>query len=55
MQGKIDIKTLRPVVKDPVRFPGVIKSYEGQAKSDFAGEMKLMYADIVKRIVKILK
>ncbi len=58
----IDIKTVRPVVKkeragvkDPVRFPNVINGYENESKRLFNEELNLLFADVVKKMVGIIK
>lgn len=58
----IDIKTVRPVVKkertgvkDPVRFPDVINGYENESKRLFNEELNLLFADVVKKMVSIIK
>lgn len=58
----IDIKTVRPVVKkeragvkDPVRFPDVINGYENESKRLFNEELNLLFADVVKKMVGIIK
>ena len=58
----IDIKTVRPVVKkeragvkDPVRFPNVINGYENESKKLFNEELNLLFADVVKKMVSIIK
>lgn len=58
----IDIKTVRPVVKkeragvkDPVRFPNVINVYENESKRLFNEELNLLFADVVKKMVGIIK
>lgn len=58
----IDIKTVRPVVKkekagvkDPVRFPDVINGYENESKRIFNEELNLMFADVVKKMVGMIK
>ena len=65
MDGKvsgIDIKTVRPVVKkeragvkDPVRFPDVINGYENESKRIFNEELNLLFADVVKKMVGMIK
>ena len=58
----IDIKTARPVVKkeragvkDPVRFPDVINGYENESKRIFNEELNLLFADVVKKMVSVIK
>ncbi len=58
----IDIRTVRPVVKkeragvkDPVRFPDVINGYENESKRIFNEELNLMFADVVKKMVGMIK
>nr|DAM34912.1 MAG TPA: hypothetical protein [Herelleviridae sp.] len=58
----IDIKTVRPVVKkeragvkDPVRFPDVINGYENESKRIFNEELNLLFADVVKKMVGMIK
>lgn len=58
----IDIKTVRPVVKkekagvkDPVRFPDVINGYENESKRLFNEELNLLFADVVKKMVGMIK
>lgn len=58
----IDIKTVRPIVKkgragvkDPVRFPNVINGYENESKRLFNDELNLLFADVVKKMVGIIK
>lgn len=58
----IDIRTVRPVVKkeragvkDPVRFPDVINGYENESKRLFNEELNLMFADVVKKMVGMIK
>lgn len=58
----IDIKTVRPIVKkertgvkDPVRFPDVINGYENESKRLFNEELNLLFADVVKKMVSIIK
>ena len=58
----IDIKTVRPVVKKertgvkaPVRFPDVINGYENETKKIFNEELNILFADIVKKMVDIIK
>lgn len=58
----IDIKTVKPVVKkeragvkDPVRFPDVINGYENESKRLFNEELNLLFADVVKKMVSIIK
>lgn len=58
----IDIKTVKPVVKkeragvkDPVRFPDVINGYENESKRLFNEELNLLFADVVKKIVGMIK
>lgn len=58
----IDIKTVRPVVKkeragvkDPVRFPNVINGYENESKRLFNDELNLLFADVVKKMVGMIK
>ena len=58
----IDIKTVRPVVKkeragvkDPVRFPNVINGYENESKRLFNEELNFLFADVVKKMVGIIK
>ena len=58
----IDIKTVKPVVKkeragvkDPVRFPDVINGYENESKRIFNEELNLLFADVVKKMVSIIK
>ena len=58
----IDIKTVRPIVKekgtgvkDPVRFPSVINGYEGETKRMFNENLNLLFADLVKRMVGMVK
>ena len=58
----IDIKTVRPIVKkertgvkDPVRFPNVINGYENESKKLFNEELNFLFADIVKKMVNIIK
>lgn len=58
----IDIKTVKPVVKkeragvkDPVRFPNVINGYENESKRVFNEELNLMFADVVKKMVGMIK
>ena len=58
----VDIKTVKPVVKkeragvkDPVRFPDVINGYENESKRLFSEELNLLFADVVKKMVNIIK
>lgn len=58
----IDIKTVKPVVKkeragvkDPVRFPDVINGYENESKRIFNEELNLLFADVVKKMVSVIK
>lgn len=58
----IDIKTVKPVVKkeragakDPVRFPDVINGYENESKRIFNEELNLLFADVVKKMVGMIK
>lgn len=58
----IDIKTVKPVVKkeragvkDPVRFPDVINGYENESKRLFNEELNLLFADVVKKMVGMIK
>lgn len=58
----IDIKTVGPIVKkertgvkDPVRFPDVINGYENETKKIFNEELNILFADIVKKMVDIIK
>lgn len=58
----IDIRTVRPVVKreragvkDPVRFPDVINGYENESKRIFNEELNLLFADVVKKMVGMIK
>lgn len=58
----IDIKTVRPIVKkeragvkDPVRFPDVINGYENESKRIFNEELNLLFADVVKKMVGMIK
>lgn len=58
----IDIRTVRPVVKkeragvkDPVRFPNVINGYENESKRIFNEELNLLFADVVKKMVGMIK
>lgn len=58
----VDIKTVKPVVKkekagvkDPVRFPDVINGYENESKRLFNEELNLLFADVVKKMVGIIK
>lgn len=58
----IDIRTVRPVVKkeragvkDPVRFPDVINGYENESKRLFNEELNLLFADVVKKMVGMIK
>ena len=58
----IDIKTVKPIVKkesagvkDPVRFPDVINGYENESKRLFNEELNILFADIVKKMVDIIK
>lgn len=58
----IDIKTVRPVlkkeragVKDPVRFPNVINGYENESKRIFNEELNLLFADVVRKMVDVIK
>jgi hypothetical protein len=58
----VDIKTVKPVVKkeragvkDPVRFPNVINGYENESKRLFNDELNLLFADVVKKMVNIIK
>lgn len=58
----IDMKTVRPVVKkeragvkDPVRFPDVINGYENESKRLFNEELNLLFADVVKKMVGMIK
>lgn len=58
----IDIKTVKPIikrerggVKDPVRFPDVINGYENESKRVFNEELNLMFADVVKKMVGMIK
>lgn len=60
--SSIDIRTVRPVVKkeragvkDPVRFPDVINGYENESKRIFNEELNLMFADVVKKMVGMIK
>lgn len=56
------MKTVRPVVKkeragvkDPVRFPDVINGYENESKRIFNEELNLLFADVVKKMVGMIK
>lgn len=58
----IDIRTVKPVVKkeragvkDPVRFPAVINGYENESKRIFNEELNLLFADVVKKMVGMIK
>lgn len=58
----VDIKTVKPVVKkeragvkDPVRFPDVINGYENESKKIFNEELNLLFADVVKKMVGMIK
>lgn len=58
----IDIKTVGSVVKkertgvkDPVRFPNVINGYENESKRLFNEELNLLFANVVKKMVSIIK
>ena len=60
--SSVDIKTVRPVVKkeragfkDPVRFPDVINGYENESKRLFNEELNLLFADVVRKMVGIIK
>ena len=58
----IDVRSVNPIVnkrtkgvKDPVRFPGVINANENESKRIFNQEMNLMFSDIVKKLVSVVK
>ena len=58
----IDVRSVKPIVKkrakgvkDPVRFPGVINAYENESKRIFNKEMNLMFSDMVKKLVSVVK
>lgn len=58
----IDIKTVRPIVrkertgvKDPVRFPDVINGYENETKRMFNENLNLLFGDLVKKMVEMVK
>ena len=58
----IDVRSVNPIVnkrtkgvKDPVRFPGVINANENESKRIFNKEMNLMFSDIVKKLVSVVK
>ena len=58
----IDVRSVKPIVKkrtkgvkDPDRFHGVINAYENESKRIFNKEMNLMFSDIVKKLVSVVK
>ena len=54
----MDFKKFKPIwsknhVKDPVRYPSIVNSYEGEAKEIFSEVQNKMYVDVIKAMVKI--
>lgn len=62
MAKNIEYKNLKPIlkkknpqVKDPVRFPNVINSFENQSKRDFASSLELELKQLHKTMLEFTK